>query len=145
MNRYLIALGSNVRHARHGAPADVLRGALRALEQAGIAVCDMAAIVSSVPLGASRRRYANTAAVVATDLDPADLLTTLMGIERKFGRRTGGQRWSARVLDLDIVLWSGGAWSSRNLTIHTRSFGGAVLCWLRRRTSPRSGAIRVPD
>ena len=51
------------------------------------------------------------------DISETDLLITLKAIERKFGRRAGGQRWSARVLDLDIVLWSGGAWSSRNLTI----------------------------
>lgn len=117
MSRYLIALGSNVRHARHGGPADVLRAALSALKQADISVCDTAAIVPSAPLGASRRCYANTVAVVNTDLDPPDLLTTLKAIERKFGRRAGGRRWSARVLDLDIVLWGGGAWFSRKLNI----------------------------
>jgi 2-amino-4-hydroxy-6-hydroxymethyldihydropteridine diphosphokinase len=37
-------------------------------------------------------------------------------IEAAFGRRRG-QRWSARTLDLDILLWSGGAWSDSHLTI----------------------------
>ncbi|MDP3782274.1 MAG: 2-amino-4-hydroxy-6-hydroxymethyldihydropteridine diphosphokinase, partial [Sphingopyxis sp.] len=36
--------------------------------------------------------------------------------EAAFGRRTG-QRWSARTLDLDILLWSGGIWSDSALTI----------------------------
>lgn len=26
-------------------------------------------------------------------------------------------RWGARVLDLDIALWEGGAWASRGLTV----------------------------
>ena len=46
-----------------------------------------------------------------------DLLRLLKQVERDFGRRRGGQRWSARVLDLDLVLWSGGAWSSPGLTV----------------------------
>ena len=37
-------------------------------------------------------------------------------LEREFGRRPG-RRWGARVLDLDIVLWSGGKFRSRRLTI----------------------------
>ena len=76
-----------------------------------------APIVASRPLGPSLRRYANSTAVIATKLDPDDLLDRLQQIERQFGRKPGGQRWTARVLDLDIVLWSGGPWSSPGLTI----------------------------
>lgn len=49
------------------------------------------------------------------------MLARLKGIERAFGRRRG-QRWSARVIDLDIVLWSGGPWSSPGLTIPHMAF-----------------------
>ena len=38
-------------------------------------------------------------------------------IEREFGRRPGGQRWAARVLDLDVVLWSGGCFAAPDLII----------------------------
>jgi 2-amino-4-hydroxy-6-hydroxymethyldihydropteridine diphosphokinase len=44
------------------------------------------------------------------------MLRALKHIERDFGRRAG-RRWGARVLDLDIALWSGGKWRSRQLTI----------------------------
>lgn len=114
--RYLIALGSNVRHHRHGLPPAVLRAALAELAAGGIAVERASHVVSTAPLGPSPRRYANAAALVATDLDPAALLRRLKAIERRFGRR-GGRRWASRVLDLDIVLWSGGAWSSPDLTV----------------------------
>src|SRR3546814_19148498 len=49
------------------------------------------------------------------------LLKRLKEIEADFGKRAG-QRWGARTLDLDIVLWSGGLWSDRSLTIPHPSF-----------------------
>jgi 2-amino-4-hydroxy-6-hydroxymethyldihydropteridine diphosphokinase len=114
--RYLIALGSNVRHHRHGLPPAVLRAALADLAAAGIAVERASHVVTTAPLGPSPRRYANAAALIATDLAPGPLLRRLKAIERRFGRR-GGRRWSSRVLDLDIVLWSGGAWSGPGLIV----------------------------
>lgn len=71
----------------------------------------------TAPVGPSLRRYANSAAAIETRLDPPSLLTLLKRVEREFGRRPGGRRWTSRVLDLDIVLWSGGAWETRELTI----------------------------
>ena len=115
--RYLIALGSNQRHHRHGPPGRVLRAALEALKSGGIEVAAESPIIGSAPLGPSLRRYANAAAVVRTRLEPEVLLAALKDIETEFGRRSGGQRWSSRVLDLDIVLWSGGAFGSAVLTV----------------------------
>ena len=120
--RYLIALGSNKRHHRHGAPGRVLAAALAALEQEGVRVMAAAPAMQSPPLGPSKRRYANSAAVIESDLAPEELLRLLKQIEHDFGRRSGGQRWSSRVLDLDIVLWSGGVWSSTDLTIPHQQF-----------------------
>lgn len=114
--RYLIALGSNVRHHRHGLPPAVLRAALAALGEAGLKVERASHVIVTAPLGPSLRRYANSAAIVTADLAPDVLLHRLKAIERRFGRR-GGRRWSSRVLDLDIVLWSGGAWTSTGLTV----------------------------
>lgn len=74
-------------------------------------------VIASAPVGPSQRRYANSAAQIATALEPPQLLALLKRVERAFGRRRGGQRWRSRVLDLDIVLWSGGAFVSRELTI----------------------------
>lgn len=79
-------------------------------------------IIASAPLGPSRRRYANAVVVLATKLDPDALLAKLKAIEASFGRRRGGQRWRARVLDLDIVLWSQGCWASPGLTIPHTAF-----------------------
>jgi 2-amino-4-hydroxy-6-hydroxymethyldihydropteridine diphosphokinase len=116
-HRYLIALGSNQRHPRVGAPRRVLAAALERLAAEGVHVIVAAPIIETDPLGPSIRRYANSAAVIETELEPEELLALLKRIEREFGRRASGQRWRARVLDLDIVLWSGGPYASPALTI----------------------------
>jgi 2-amino-4-hydroxy-6-hydroxymethyldihydropteridine diphosphokinase len=113
---YAIGLGSNRRHGRFGDPRRVLLAALAALESEGIEPVDASPIISSAPLGPSRRRYANAVALVVSPLDPPAMLARLKAIEAAFGRRIG-QRWGARTLDLDILLWSGGAWSDDRLTI----------------------------
>ncbi|MEH3106227.1 MAG: 2-amino-4-hydroxy-6-hydroxymethyldihydropteridine diphosphokinase [Sphingomonas fennica] len=113
---YALGIGSNRRHPRHGAPEGVVAAALAALAAEGIAVRAASTVHRTAPLGPGGRRYANAAAVVETALAPPALLAALKAIERRFGRRRG-RRWGARVIDLDIMLWSGGAWRSRPLVI----------------------------
>ena len=129
MSAYLIALGSNQRHARFGPPAAVLAAALRALEAAGCRVLAAAPVVASAPLGPSRRRYANGAAVVSCEARPDVLLARMKAIEAAFGRRRG-RRWGTRVIDLDIALWSGGRWRSGRRSAPMRAVDGAWVGWL---------------
>jgi 2-amino-4-hydroxy-6-hydroxymethyldihydropteridine diphosphokinase len=88
-----------------------------ALGDVGFAVGAASRVIESAPLGPSRRRYANAAAVIATGAGPVELLDGLQAVEDRFGRTRRGARWGARVLDLDIILWSGGAWVDGRLTI----------------------------
>ena len=111
-----------MRHARFGGPREVLAAAVEALGDAGLTVEAVSPTLTSAPLGPSRRRYANAAAIVATERAPEALLEFLQAIERAFGRRPRGARWRARVLDLDIVLWSGGPWASERLIIPHAEF-----------------------
>jgi 2-amino-4-hydroxy-6-hydroxymethyldihydropteridine diphosphokinase len=125
---YILALGSNRRHPRHGAPARVVAAAMAALDPVA-----RSRIISSRPIGPSQRAYANAAVLIESDLTPPGLLEHLKAIERDFGRRASGQRWSARVLDLDIILWSGGIWADEWLIIphpayRLRSFVLGPLC-----------------
>src|SRR5690606_17495669 len=115
--RYLIALGSNRRHPRYGRPARVLAAALARLAEEGVAIEAAAPVLTTDPIGPSLRRYANSAAVISTRLEPEALLALGKRLEREFGRRARGQRWTSRVLDLDLILWSGGAWSAPHLTV----------------------------
>ncbi len=119
---YVIALGSNQYHHAHGAPPDILEAAFVALNHSPLTLVVRAKTVITPPLGPSHRCYANSAARVTSDLDPLAMLKHLKGLERHFGRRRGGQRWRARPLDLDIILWSGGIWASEDLTIPHPAF-----------------------
>jgi 2-amino-4-hydroxy-6-hydroxymethyldihydropteridine diphosphokinase len=77
---------------------------------------DASPIVLNPAHGGAGRDFANAVALVESDLDPPAMLRRLKAIEREFGRRSG-RRWGPRVLDLDLALWSGGAWKSRRLSV----------------------------
>ena len=116
-HRYIVALGSNMRVPRIGAPGKVVRAAAARLDGDVGLVLAFSRIFRSAPLGPSLRNYANAALLLASELDPPSLLEVLQQIEDDFGRRRAGARWRARSLDLDIVLWSGGVWHSSTLTV----------------------------
>lgn len=88
-----------------------------ALEREAGAVVARSPVNRSAPVGPSLRRYANAAVVLDSPLGPRVLLAALQAIEARFGRRRMGQRWRARVLDLDIVLWSGGVVGEPDLVV----------------------------
>jgi 2-amino-4-hydroxy-6-hydroxymethyldihydropteridine diphosphokinase len=108
---YAIALGSN-RRGGHGSPAREVRAARDALG----GIIAWSGVIATPPVGPSIRAFANAAALIDSDEDPAALLVRLKAIERAFGRRAG-RRWGARVIDLDIILWSGGVWASPGLIV----------------------------
>ena len=109
---YLIGIGSNQRSPHIGAPKQIVERAIAALETSDIDVFIQSRIQESRPVGPSSRKYANAAVMVKSSLLPDALLAELNAIEHHFGRQRTGQRWRARTLDLDIILWSGGLWIS---------------------------------
>jgi 2-amino-4-hydroxy-6-hydroxymethyldihydropteridine diphosphokinase len=112
---YAIAIGSNRRHVRHGRPSGVIAAAIAELD-ARFDLFAASPIVLNPAMGGAGREFANAAALVETGLAPEAVLAALKTIERAFGRRPG-KRWSSRVLDLDVIAWSGGKFASRRLTI----------------------------
>jgi 2-amino-4-hydroxy-6-hydroxymethyldihydropteridine diphosphokinase len=115
MYLYAIAIGSNRPHGRYGRPAAVVEGAIARLDSE-FDLFDASPIVLNPAHGGAGRDFANAIALVESALEPPDMLDQLKSIEREFGRRPG-RRWGPRVLDLDLVLWSGGRFRSRNLTV----------------------------
>jgi len=49
--------------------------------------------------------YVNAVICVATDLPPIDLLRCLQRIENDHGRVRKTERWGARTLDLDVLIY----------------------------------------
>lgn len=112
---YAVAIGSNRPHGRHGRPRDVVGAAIAHLERQ-FDLFDASPIVLNPAHGAAGRDFANAVALIESELDPPAMLKQLKTIEQAFGRRRG-RRWAPRVLDLDLVLWSGGTFRSRRLTV----------------------------
>jgi 2-amino-4-hydroxy-6-hydroxymethyldihydropteridine diphosphokinase len=119
---YAIALGSNQWHGRHGPPEGVVAAAIDALAALGT-VERRSSIHITPALGPAGRDFANAAIILSSPLAPDALLAELKAIERAFGRRPG-RRWGPRVLDLDIILWSGGRWRGPRLTLPHSEYRG---------------------
>ncbi len=114
---YLIALGSNQRHPRLGSPREVVSAAMDFLDGTLGEVLARSPIIDSAPEGPSQRRYANAALAIESRLDPDEMLYSLQALEAQLGRVRRGQRWRSRVIDLDIILWSGGIVDAPDLAI----------------------------
>ena len=112
---YAIAIGSNRPHGRFGRPQQVVEAAIEELDRR-FGLFDASPILLNPAHGGAGRDFANGVALIESDVLPPQMLAELKSIERQFGRRPG-RRWGNRVLDLDILLWSGGRWRCRWLTI----------------------------
>ncbi len=97
-----IALGANL-----GDRLGTLREALRLLDaHPAIAVVAASSAWDTAPVGPpDQPRYLNAAAELRTTLGPAALLAVLLEVERALGRERTSTRWTARSIDLDIVLF----------------------------------------
>lgn len=60
--------------------------------------------------------YLNAAARMDSGLAPVDLLDALQAIEARHGR-VRGQRWAARTLDLDLLLYGAESMETERLTL----------------------------
>jgi 2-amino-4-hydroxy-6-hydroxymethyldihydropteridine diphosphokinase len=112
---YAIGIGSNRCDGPHGRPSAVVAAALARLD-AEFGLFDASPIILNPATGGAGRDFANAVAVIESDLAPVALLAAIKKVEADFGRRPG-RRWGPRVLDLDILAWSGGKYSRRGLII----------------------------
>ncbi len=82
--------------------------------------------------------YLNFVLEIDSRLSPGRLLGELKKIERRIGRRPRSRKWSAREIDLDILLCEGMVINKRNLQVphpmmHQRFFVLKPLCDLKPR------------
>ncbi len=99
-NKVAIALGSNLGESRQ-----TLEKALKSLDQIpGIKVLKTSSWYQTKPIGLPQPDYINGCAILKVEQTPEELLSLLQATELQFGRiRT--EKWSARTLDLDIILY----------------------------------------
>lgn len=109
-----IGIGSNL-----DAPVDQVRRAVTALgDLRGCRVEAVSTLYRNPPMGPpGQPDYVNAVVRLATVCAPLDLLDALQAIEAAHGRVRGGERWGARPLDLDILLYGRLRLATERLTI----------------------------
>lgn len=105
MERAYIALGSNL-PSLAGSPAETLRQAQRSLSSLG-SVVQASSLYLTQPVGnTDQPPFLNAVIALETELEPEELLSGLLEIEKSFGRnRAAMPPKSARTLDLDLLLY----------------------------------------
>lgn len=112
--KVFIGLGANLDQPQQQIVAALL--ALSALPRTQL--IGYSSLYSSKPLGPQEQPdYVNAVAMLDTQLAPLDLLDWLQDIEKQHGRVRKEQRWGARTLDLDIILFGTKIVQSERLTI----------------------------
>ncbi|GLX79006.1 2-amino-4-hydroxy-6-hydroxymethyldihydropteridine diphosphokinase [Thalassotalea insulae] len=109
-----IGLGSNLAD-----PEQQIRQAVIAIQ--GIVqskITQLSSLYHSRPMGPQDQPdYMNAVLALETELAPLELLDQLQTIEQKAGRVRKDERWGARVLDIDILLFDNQVIKNERLTV----------------------------
>lgn len=109
-----IGLGSNLSR-----PIKQVKAAINELKKiAHSNVTKISSLYLSKPMGPQDQDdYINAVVALETTLSPIELLDALQNIENKAGRVRKENRWGARILDLDIILFGNEIINTKRLVI----------------------------
>lgn len=111
--RSFIGLGSNL----DGPVAQVERALVALAQLPDSRLSAVSSLYRSAPIGPpGQDDYINAVAMFDTCLPPLALLDALQAIEKQQGR-VRGERWGARSLDLDLLLYGGEVISEAHLSV----------------------------
>ncbi len=101
MARWLIGFGANL-----GEPQATYEAARRRLADLGLAATQSSSLIRTTPIGVASAQpdYQNGAFAGTTTLEPLEVLEALQTVEHELGR-TRDERWGARKIDLDLLLY----------------------------------------
>jgi 2-amino-4-hydroxy-6-hydroxymethyldihydropteridine diphosphokinase len=109
-----VGLGSNLE-----SPVEQIKSArmvIAALDK--LQELSFSSLYASSPMGPQDQPdYVNAVMAIKTGLSSLDLLHALQAIEQEHGRVRGVQRWSARTLDLDLLLYGDQQMETPELTV----------------------------
>lgn len=132
MSGTYVGLGANLSHAGLSGPA-LLRAAIAAMEEAGLAVVKRSSAYESAPWPpADQPVFTNAVVEVLREGRTPEATFALLGqVERAFGR-VRRERWGPRTLDLDLLDMEGlagafGAITLPHKRLHERAFVLAPL------------------
>ena len=114
MHTVFIGLGSNLSDPRAQVSAAV--SAINQIKAVNVRNCS--SLYVSKPMGPQDQPdYVNAVVEVTTSLAPLALLDELQALEHNAGRVRKGNRWGARILDLDILLFNQDIIDNERLTV----------------------------
>lgn len=109
-----VGLGSNLENPQQ--QIELALASINQIEQTRL--LETSSLYSSKPMGPQDQPdYTNAVCLLETSLKPLQLLHALQAIENSQGRKRKSQRWGARTLDLDILLFGQHAMDTDELTI----------------------------
>jgi 2-amino-4-hydroxy-6-hydroxymethyldihydropteridine diphosphokinase len=114
MPQLLVGIGSNL-----GDRADSIDQATSRLAKSpGLALIRRSRAISSRPVGGPpiQPDFLNAAVLAESNLEPTDLLHTLLEIERAMGRQRT-EPWGPRIVDLDLLCYGDLVMSNSRLTL----------------------------
>ena len=112
MHSAYIALGSNLGDRRAN-----LQAAIDKVREAGIEVLEVSSFLETEPYGVTDQpSFVNAVMKVKTDLEPLELLRTLLGIEQEMGR-VRKRHWGERNIDLDLLFYEDVIMTSEELNL----------------------------
>ncbi len=114
MTAVFIGLGSNLSR-----PVEQIKRARKVIGKLeGVDECAFSSLYKSLPMGPQDQPdYINAVMAVEVTLSPLVLLDRLQAIELAQGRMRKEERWGARSLDLDIILYGDAVIDSERLTV----------------------------
>lgn len=109
-----IGLGSNLEN-----PVEQIKSARAAIKAAkSTEELAFSGLYRSAPMGPQDQPdYINAVMEVKTSLAPHELLRCLQAIENSQGRVRSGERWGARTLDLDLLIYGDRQIQTADLTV----------------------------
>jgi 2-amino-4-hydroxy-6-hydroxymethyldihydropteridine diphosphokinase len=129
--RAFLGLGSNLGDR----PANLQAAVDRLGEREGIRVARSSRVYETDPVGGPPQpAYLNAVIEVETELDPRELLTGCLDVERDLGR-VRSERWGPRTIDIDVLTFDRLTVDEPDLTVphprmHERGFVLAPLAEL---------------
>jgi 2-amino-4-hydroxy-6-hydroxymethyldihydropteridine diphosphokinase / dihydropteroate synthase len=128
----ILGLGSNL-----GFQLDNLRRAIKLLRQIhSVSIKNISPVYQSDALlpanapAAWNKTFLNLALSCETTLTPEELLRAIKQIELTLGRDPAADRWSPRIIDIDILLWDELIYQQHNLTIpHPQILKRPFVLW----------------
>lgn len=94
-----LSLGSNI------SPAQNIRAAVRLLSER-VPILAISSVWETTPVGSSGPNFYNAAVSTTTDLSLDELKTKLRGIEHGLGRIRTADKYAARTIDIDPVIYA---------------------------------------